>query len=103
MVITMEEPRAGLIDFSDIDDPRGRRFDPLHPGEILADWMAEEGLSAGALANALTVPRTGVAAMMVGKRAISADTALRLARYFATSADFWINLQADYVRECAER
>jgi antitoxin HigA-1 len=103
MVITMEELRAGLVDFSDIDDPSGRRLDPVHPGEILADWMAEEGLSANALAKALKVPHNRITAIMAGKRAVSAETALRLARYFGTSADLWINLQAGYDQEVAER
>ena len=103
MVVTLEELRAGKIDFSDVDDPDGKPLGPVHPGEILADWMAEEGLSANALAKALHVPHNRITAILAGKRAISMETALRLARYFGTSADLWIGLQADYDREVAQR
>ena len=103
MVITMEELRAGTIDFSDIDVPGSPRLPPLHPGEILSDWMSEEGLSASALAKALRVPRYRVRAIMVGRRPVSVGIALRIARYLGTSPDLWINLQADYDQECAER
>jgi addiction module HigA family antidote len=103
MTITIEELRAGTIDFSDVDAPGSPRMPPVHPGEILSDWMAEEGLSAGGLANALNVQRSRIAAIMTGKRSVSAETALRLARCLGTSPDLWINLQADYDRECAER
>src|SRR3712207_766024 len=103
MVITMEELRSGKIDFSDIDDPNGVHVGPIHPGEILGDWMAEEGLSANALAKALKVPHNRITTILAGKRAISADTALRLARYFGTSADLWLGLQAEFDREVAER
>jgi antitoxin HigA-1 len=103
MVITMEDLRAGRVDFSDVDDPEGTSLGPVHPGAILADLMAEEGLSANALARALKVPHNRITAITAGKRAVSADTALRLARYLGTSADLWVNLQADYDRERAER
>lgn len=103
MVVTMEELRSGLIDFSDIDDPHAEPLGPVHPGEILGEWMDELGLSANALAKALSVPHNRILAIRAGQRAISAETALRLARYLGTSADLWINLQADYDRECAER
>jgi antitoxin HigA-1 len=103
MVITIEDLRAGLVDFSDIDDTEGKRLDPIHPGDILSDWMAEEGLSANALAKALKVPHNRITAITAGKRAVSAETALRLARYFGTSADLWMNLQAGYDQEVAER
>ena len=103
MVITMEELRAGLVDFSDVDDPDGKPLGPVHPGEILADWMAEEGLSANALTKALNVPHNRITAIVAGKRAVSVETALRLARYLGTSADLWIGLQADHDREVAER
>lgn len=102
MAITMEELRAGRVDFSDVDDPAGVTLAPIHPGAILADWMAEEGLSANALARALKVPHNRITAITAGKRSITAETALRLARYLGTSPDLWINLQADYDRESAE-
>ncbi|WP_418159168.1 HigA family addiction module antitoxin [Benzoatithermus flavus] len=65
--------------------------------------MAEEGLSANALAKALRVPHNRITAILAGKRAITVETALRLARYFGTSAELWINLQAGYDLEVAER
>lgn len=66
-----------------------------HPGEILAEeFLIPLGLSANALAVALRVPATRIGAIIKGERAVTADTALRLARFFGTSPEFWINLQA---------
>jgi addiction module HigA family antidote len=66
-----------------------------HPGEILAEeFLAPLGMSAHALALALRVPANRIGAIVKGKRAVSADTALRLARFFGTSAEFWMNLQS---------
>jgi len=66
-----------------------------HPGEILAEeFLAPLGLSAHALAMALHVPATRIGAILKGERSVTADTALRLARFFGTSAEFWMNLQA---------
>jgi len=66
-----------------------------HPGEILAEeFLIPLGLSANALAIALRVPATRIGAIMKGERSVTADTALRLARFFGTSPEFWINLQA---------
>jgi addiction module HigA family antidote len=66
-----------------------------HPGEILdEEFLKPLGLSINALALALRVPATRVGAIVKGERAVTADTALRLARFFGTSAEFWINLQA---------
>jgi addiction module HigA family antidote len=67
-----------------------------HPGEILADELTELGMSANALALALRVPANRIGAIIKGKRAVTADTALRLARFFGTSAEFWMNLQTMY-------
>ncbi len=70
---------------------------PIHPGEILAeDFMAPVGLSANQLALSLRIPANRITAIVAGKRGITADTALRLARYFGTSAEVWMGLQADY-------
>nr|WP_298682574.1 HigA family addiction module antitoxin [uncultured Dongia sp.] len=67
----------------------------IHPGEILLEeFMRPLDLSANALGLALHVPANRILAITKGKRAISADTALRLARYFGTTAEFWLNLQA---------
>src|SRR5271165_765695 len=74
-----------------------RDFAPVHPGEILlAEFMRPLGLSAYALANATGMPRTRVNDIVLGRRGISADTALRLARYFSTNARSWLNLQSRY-------
>lgn len=69
---------------------------PIHPGEILRDELDALDLSANALARALDVPTNRVTEILNGARGISADTALRLACYFGTSARFWMNLQASY-------
>ncbi len=69
---------------------------PIHPGEILADELREIGLSAAQLAREIEVPANRVSQIVAGKRTITADTALRLARYFGTSPDFWMNLQKAY-------
>jgi addiction module HigA family antidote len=70
---------------------------PIHPGEILREeFMKPRGLSQNGLARALNVPPRRVNEFVLEKRGISADTALRLARYFGTSAEMWAGLQADY-------
>ena len=67
---------------------------PIHPGEILADELAFLEMTASALARELDVPVNCVTQIPHGERGITADTALRLAKYFGTSAEFWINLQS---------
>src|SRR5882724_4277556 len=68
-----------------------------HPGEILAEeFLAPLGMSVNALALALRVPANRMGAIVKGRRSVSADTALRLARFFGTSPEFWVNLQAMY-------
>lgn len=69
---------------------------PIHPGEILRDEMEELNLSARQLAAALHVPANRVTSILNEQRAITADTALRLARYFGTTPEFWMNLQSAY-------
>ena len=69
---------------------------PIHPGEVLADELAETGMSAEALARDLRVPGNRISQIVAGKRSITADTALRLGRWFGTSPEFWMNLQAAY-------
>ena len=76
---------------------------PIHPGEILSDELQEIGISAAALARTLDVPPNRISQIIAGKRAISADTALRLARYFGTSPDLWMNLQKNYELDLARR
>jgi addiction module HigA family antidote len=82
---------------------REKLLPPIHPGEILReDFMLPLGLSMNRLALDLRVPVTRVAEIFHGRRGVSPDTALRLARYFNTSARFWLNLQAAYDLEVAE-
>ena len=66
---------------------------PVHPGEILRDELDDLGLSADALSRALGVPLNRVTMILNGQRGVSADTALRLARYFGTTPELWLNLQ----------
>jgi addiction module HigA family antidote len=76
---------------------------PVHPGEVLAgDFMAPRGLSANRLALALRVPANRLTEMIRGRRSISADTALRLARYFDTTPALWMNLQSRYDLDVAQ-
>ena len=66
-----------------------------HPGEVLSEeFLKPLGMSANALAMALRVPATRIGAIVKGERSVTADTALRLARFFGTSPEFWMNLQA---------
>lgn len=70
---------------------------PIHPGYILeTEFLDEYGLSAYALAKALRVPTNRITGIIRGERGITADTALRLARYFGTTPEFWLNLQMHY-------
>ena len=70
---------------------------PIHPGEFLReDFLAPLGLSANALALALRVPVTRITEILRERRGITADTALRLARYFGTTPDFWMKMQMSY-------
>ena len=80
------------------------KLPPIHPGEILREkFMKPHGLSQNALARALHVPPRRINEFVLEKRAISADTALRLARFFGTSAEMWTGLQADYDLRLARR
>ena len=76
---------------------------PIHPGEILGDELEEIGISAAGLARTLAVPTNRISQIIARKRAISADTALRLARYFGTTPDFWMNLQKTYELDLARQ
>jgi addiction module HigA family antidote len=69
---------------------------PIHPGEILREELIELDLSANALAKALGVPANRITAILNEQRSITGDTALRLAKYFDTTPEFWMNLQAAY-------
>lgn len=74
-----------------------KKLAPVHPGEVLLeDFLKPAGLSQYRVAKGLSVPPRRINEIVLGKRAISADTALRLARFFGTSDRFWLNLQAAY-------
>ncbi len=82
---------------------KSEKLPPIHPGEILReDFMQPLGLSMNKLALALRVPVTRIAEIVHGRRGITPDTALRLGRYFNTSARYWLNAQAAYDLEVAE-
>jgi len=80
-----------------------RKISPLHPGEILQkEFLDPLGLSQNKLALALHVPARRVNEIVLGKRRVTADTALRLSRYFRMSPQFWLGLQMDYELDVAE-
>jgi addiction module HigA family antidote len=81
---------------------RRKKLAPVHPGEILKDELQELHMSGNALALALRIPANRVTEIINGRRSVSADTALRLARYFGTSAQIWMNLQSQFDLETAE-
>lgn len=80
------------------------RLPPIHPGEVLLeDFMKPLSLSQYRVAQDIGVPTLRISQIVHGKRAVTADTAMRLARYFGTSPDVWLRLQARYDLEVAER
>ena len=82
---------------------KNKTMRPVHPGATLQeDFLNPLGLTANRLAMELLVPATRVNDIVRGRRAITADTALRLARYFGTTPQFWLNLQANYELELAQ-
>jgi addiction module HigA family antidote len=102
MSIKREDLDAGRVDFAEVTT--GKRLPPVHPGEILRDDFLEPmKISVYTLAHAIKVPRSRVNDIVLGRRGISADTAFRLARYFGTTPEFWINLQSRYDLDVAER
>jgi addiction module HigA family antidote len=79
-----------------------RKLAPVHPGEILLkDFLAPMGISQYRLAHAISVPPRRINEIVLGQRAISADTALRLGRFFRMESEFWLNLQSRYDLEVA--
>ena len=92
----------GEVDLSDVAS--GRRLPPVHPGEIVCDEFLEPlGISVYRLAQALKVSRPRLNDIVLGRRGVTTDTALRLGRYFGLMPEFWINLQTRYDLEVAER
>lgn len=75
----------------------------IHPGEHLAEELKELEMSAAELARKLNVPTNRITGILNGQRAVTGDTALRLAHFFGTSAEFWLNLQSHYELRLAEK
>ena len=101
MTITREELESGRIDFSDVDEPGAAPIGPVHPGEFLEDWIEDHQLDAGQLARGLRVPVSRVEAILEERGGFTADLALRLSRFFGTSAEYWMNLQTHYELDLA--
>lgn len=102
MSITMKEARN--MDFSDVAYGDMPKRLPTTPGEYLKiEFLDELGLSAYALARATHMPDSRLSEIINGRRAITADTALRLGKYFGMSAQFWLNLQSHYDIEMTQR
>lgn len=76
---------------------------PIHPGEILSDELKDTAMSAKKLADLIGVPPNRLYQLLAGKRSMTADTALRLGRYFGMSADFWMNLQSAFELDVARQ
>jgi addiction module HigA family antidote len=77
------------------------RIPPIHPGEILKETLDDLGMSMNQFAQALRVPANRISGIVAGERAISGETALRLARYLGTTPGYWIGMQAKYDLETA--
>ena len=102
MTIKREELDRRELDFSDVAS--GRRLPPVHPGEILRDeFLTPMEISVYRLAQAIKVSRPRLNDIVLGRRNITTDTALRLGRYFGMTPEFWINLQTRYDLDVAER
>ncbi len=102
MTISIEE--LDTLDFSDVADTHRGKFRPIHPGEILReDFLVPLNMSVSALALALRVPATRLHEIVKERRAITPDTALRLARYFGGDAQSWLNLQTSYDLRLAQQ
>lgn len=83
---------------------RRKLLDPIHPGEILLEeFMKPLGISINRLARDIAVPPGRISAIVNGKRAVTADTALRLAKHFGVSPELWLGLQADFDLRVAKR
>lgn len=102
MTIKRDDLDRRTIDFSDVATEQ--RLPPIHPGEILrSEFLTPLGLSVYRLAQALKISRPRLNDIVLGRRGITTDTALRLGHYFGTTPEFWINLQARHDLDVAER
>ncbi len=98
-ILRDEKPasRKFVVEPLDAKEFASEKIPPVHPGEVLyEDWLIPLGMSQSKLANAMGVPRTRIYKIVQGKRAINAETALRLARALGTSPEFWLRLQMMY-------
>ncbi len=77
------------------------KLPPVHPGEILKEALDDLGISMNRLANEIHVPANRISSIVAGQRAITGETALRLARYFGTTPEYWLNMQTRYDLETA--
>ena len=102
MTIEREDVDRRRVDFSDVVS--GQRLAAVHPGEVLREeFLTPMGLSVYRLAAALKVSRPRLNDLVLGRRRVTVDTALRLGRYFGTTPEFWIALQTRYDLDVAER
>jgi antitoxin HigA-1 len=81
---------------------RKKMFPPVHPGAILTEDLEDAAISMNKLAQAIHVPMNRISAIVNGRRGITGDTALRLARYWGTTPEYWMNLQSHYELEIAK-
>jgi antitoxin HigA-1 len=79
-----------------------KKFPPVHPGQILAEDLRDAGISMNQLAKAIHVPMNRISAIVNGQRGITGDTAVRFARYWGTTPEYWMNLQSHYELEKAQ-
>lgn len=102
MGYTLDDFHADKVDFSDAIDPEAPTAGPIHPGYVLrTEFLEPLGLSVYAVADAIDVPRSRLNDIVRERRSVTADTALRLGRYFRTTPTLWLNLQARYDLEVA--
>ena len=95
--MTIHREDAERVDLSEVIDAAVPRLAPVHPGDILKhEFLDPLGMSVYALAAALKVPRTRLNDIVRGRRSVTAETALRLSRFFGTTPRFWLNLQCAY-------
>jgi antitoxin HigA-1 len=102
MTIDRKELESGKIDLSDVVDASAPPITPTAPGELLRDEFLEPmGITPYRLAKDIGVPLTRITEILANRRAITAETALRLGRYFGTTAEFWLGLQLQHELDTA--
>jgi len=91
-----------IADYHEEIAPMSMAFNPIHPGDVLAEQIEALGITAAEAARALGIPQSRVSQILHGRRAITADTALRLSRWLGTDDEFWMNLQTRYDLDIAK-